>query len=31
MVTPETKTILVFRKHQKRKFGTENALVTVEI
>jgi hypothetical protein len=30
-VTPETKMILVFQKHQKRKFGTENTPVTVKI
>ena len=30
-VTPETETISVFRKHQKRKFGAENTPVTVGI
>jgi hypothetical protein len=30
-VTPETETISVSRKHQKRKFGPENTPVTVEI
>jgi hypothetical protein len=30
-VTSETKTISVFRKHRKQKFGAENTPVTVEI